>query len=153
MPNLPIDVAVVLCAFIGWAALWYLTELPPPPSALSDAQRQLIANSVIEACKAGLTVAGIFFPILVAALSLTRVVGNAKPQFTAATIDNLRITTVWVALSLAAGVWNLGRFPSIVETRLLNRDRWTGAIGAAQLVTLIAAIVRSALFLIWNVFS
>jgi hypothetical protein len=152
MPLLwPVDVVVFLVLVTMYSAIWYFA--PEAPANLTDPQRQLVAATVIESCKAALLVAGLFFPILTAVLSLALKQSPGSPLLSPAALSNLRMTTIWIGLSLLIGVLNLARFPGIIISRFLNYDRWTGIFGAAQGIALMLGMVRGTIFLVWAGFS
>jgi hypothetical protein len=124
---------------------------PTPDPNITDSQKQLSATTVLEACKAGMVVGGIIFPILVALLTfaLNPTTGGLVPTFSASALLNVRVTTAWIGFSLIIGVWNLSRFPTIINRNLpLTYDKWTGIFGAVQLYALVLGALRSLIFLV-----
>lgn len=149
-------------ALVFYAVVWFsfkeqdYMKQPTNDTSLTYAVKfQLSANATMEACKAGLVGAGAIFPILftVQAAGLQTSSGSLivlSPEALVAA----RWATIWIGLSLLAGILNLARFPTIIpHTTLLGYDRWTGFIGFFQFLALAAGAIRILYFLVSPVFS
>jgi hypothetical protein len=148
-----IVILAILALFLGaYLVVWFVYPIPAPSSPPDVPERQLATNTVLEACKAGLTVGGIVFPILVTlqSLALATGTGNTGVFLSPAAIPSIRFTTVLIGLSLIAGVWNISRLPGKVsKPELLTYDKWTGFFGAMQLYTFAAGALRILFFLVF----
>jgi hypothetical protein len=155
-----IDIVIlgILALFLGaYLVVWFVYPIPapssPPASPPDVPERQLATNTVLEAVKAGLTVGGIVFPILVTLQSLALATGTGSTGIllSPVAIPSIRFTTVLIGLSLIAGVWNISRLPGKVsKPELLTYDKWTGFLGAIQLYTFAAGALRVLFFLVFS---
>lgn len=124
--------------FLIWAAAWSMVGAPP---AIDPEARKLALQAVLEPAKVELTVAGVILPVLLGFRVYIAIPGPSQ-QVAREVAPYLQSAVLWLAVSMAAGLVNLRRLPSIVGgNTLLTYDRATGTYGALQFFGLLLALI------------
>jgi hypothetical protein len=103
-------------------------------------ERSLAANVIGSFVTAGLTATSILIPasfvIIQIGLGNGRVPGNSLGQ--------VAISFYWFVFSIAVGIFNAARFPTMVGTINLSKDAFSNIFGLMQLVAILLGVIRMA---------
>jgi hypothetical protein len=142
------DVLLYVGLFAVWIYVWAThgkrkprsSDQPPPP--IPDVQeRSLSANVIGSFVTSGLTATSILIPASFVIIQLG--LGNTKVPTDS--LGQVALSFYWFVFSIAVGIFNAARFPTMVGRFDLSKDRYSIVLGFMQLLAILLGVIRMAI--------
>jgi hypothetical protein len=142
------DVLLYIGLFAIWAFVWAThgkrkprSNDQPPPSIPDVQERSLSANVIGSFVTSGLTATSILIPASFVIIQLG--LGNTKVP--AESLGQVAFSFYWFVFSIAVGIFNTARFPTMVGRTDLAKDRFSNVLGFMQLLAILLGVIRMAI--------
>lgn len=141
------DVLLYVGLFAIWGFRWALEgkkrarKKDHPAQPIPDVQeRSLSANVISSFVTSGLTATSILIPSAFVIIQL----GLGNPRVPADSLGQVAFSFYWFVFSIAVGIFNAARFPTMIGGTDLSKDGYSNVLGFMQLLAILLGVVRMA---------